>query len=126
MLPLANLLNEALGLGLLGCLKGLTLGVLGCQSLGFIVHGLGGAAHVRSSSHGLGGGAVGLVRPISTVVVSVTGVGPGYAASVVAGELEGVACSVTIDLITIVPTVVISISHPSVRNATVVVALELV
>jgi len=126
VLLLTNLLNEALYLGLLGALQALTLGVLGCQSLGFVVLGFAEAAHVLQINHGLGSRAVYLVGSIATVVVSVTLVAAGDATSIAAGELHDGAVSLKMGFIAIVPTIVISIAQPTLRNTTVVVALELV
>jgi len=126
MILLANLLNETLYLSLFGSLEGFTLRVLGCQSLGFVVLGLAEAAHVLQISHGLGSRTVYLVGSIATVVVSVTLVAAGYATSIATRELHDGAVSLKMGFIAIIPTIVISIAQPALRNTTVVVALELV
>jgi len=136
---LANLLNEALHLGLLGGLDAAkaALGVLGCQSLGLVVLGgldaakapslgLAETTHVLQIGHGLGSRAVYLVGSIATVVVSVTLVAAGDATSIAARELHDGAVSLKMCFIAIISTVVISIAQPTLRNTTVVVALELV
>jgi len=138
---LANLFNEVLHLGLLGGFDAAkaALGVLGCQSLGFVVLGgleswtwrppnlgLAETTHVLQIGHGLGSRAVYLVGSIATVVVSVTLVAAGDATSIAARELHDGAVSLKMCFIAIISTVVISIAQPTLRNTTVVVALELV